>query len=75
MRPSKPGMNTSADKNNERNTEQPANTNAASRRLELADHRIDSRALFVDTREIVISHGDETYRLRLTAQNKLILTK
>jgi hemin uptake protein HemP len=41
----------------------------------LQNYRIDSRALFTNTREIVIAHGDETYRLRLTAQNKLILTK
>ena len=68
-------MNTSSDKNNRDNTVPAADTTAGVRSIELADHRIDSRALFVDTREIVISHGDETYRLRLTAQNKLILTK
>jgi hemin uptake protein HemP len=45
------------------------------RAVELLNNRVDSRALFTDTREIVIAHGDETYRLRLTAQNKLILTK
>jgi hemin uptake protein HemP len=39
------------------------------------DGRIDSRDLFVQTREILIDHCIETYRLRLTAQNKLILTK
>lgn len=38
-------------------------------------NRIESRDLFVATREITIGHGSETYRLRLTAQNKLILTK
>jgi hemin uptake protein HemP len=38
-------------------------------------HRIESRDLFVDTREIIIGHGGDVYRLRLTAQNKLILTK
>jgi hemin uptake protein HemP len=38
-------------------------------------NRIDSRDLFVGTRELTIGHGNETYRLRLTAQNKLILTK
>ena len=75
MRLTSEGMNTSGDKNNQPNTDRPANTNAGTRSIELADNRIDSRALFVDTREIVISHGDETYRLRLTAQNKLILTK
>ena len=68
-------MNTSADKNNDSNTDGPANTVTGTRSIEVADNRIDSRTLFVDTREIVISHGDETYRLRLTAQNKLILTK
>ena len=68
-------MNTLDSKNNPSNTGQAANTKIADRRIELADNRIDSRALFLETREIVISHGDETYRLRLTAQNKLILTK
>ena len=68
-------MNTSSNKNSRDNTRPSANTTAGVRSIELADNRIDSRALFVDTREIVISHGDETYRLRLTAQNKLILTK
>ena len=38
-------------------------------------NRIDSRDLFAVEREIIISHGEDTYRLRLTAQNKLILTK
>jgi hemin uptake protein HemP len=38
-------------------------------------HRLDSRDLFVGTRELTIAHGNETYRLRLTGQNKLILTK
>lgn len=45
------------------------------RSVSLHENRIDSRALFAGTREITIAHGDETYRLRLTAQNKLILTK
>ena len=34
-----------------------------------------SRTLFTDTREIIIQHEDERYRLRLTSNNKLILTK
>ena len=68
-------MNTPEDKKNHSNTGRAASTNDGARSIELADNRIDSRALFLDTREIVISHGDETYRLRLTAQNKLILTK
>lgn len=45
------------------------------RHIAIVDQRIDSRDLFVATREITISHGDDRYRLRLTAQNKLILTK
>jgi len=45
------------------------------RSIPLTDNRIQSRDLFVSSREIIISHGEETYRLRLTAQNKLILTK
>jgi hemin uptake protein HemP len=48
---------------------------APSRGVPLSDNRIDSRALFVGTREITIVHGGDLYRLRLTAQNKLILTK
>jgi hemin uptake protein HemP len=68
-------MNTTVDKNKQGNTEKPASSDAPRRPVELRNNRIDSRALFVDGREIVISHGEETYRLRLTAQNKLILTK
>jgi hemin uptake protein HemP len=68
-------MNTSGDKNRRDNTGTPASTDAPARNVELHNNRIDSRTLFVDAREIVITHGDETYRLRLTAQNKLILTK
>jgi hemin uptake protein HemP len=68
-------MNTSGDKNRQNKTEAPASTETPRRAVELHNNRIDSRALFVDGREIVISHGEETYRLRLTAQNKLILTK
>lgn len=47
----------------------------AERSVTVVDHRIESRDLFVATREIIISHGADAYRLRLTAQNKLILTK
>ena len=45
------------------------------RNIPVVDDRIDSRDVFIGTREITISHGGETYRLRLTMQNKLILTK
>jgi hemin uptake protein HemP len=45
------------------------------RRIRMIENRVDSRELFVETREITIAHGEDIYRLRLTAQNKLILTK
>jgi hemin uptake protein HemP len=45
------------------------------RHVALVDHRLDSRELFASTREVTIAHGEDVYRLRLTAQNKLILTK
>jgi len=35
----------------------------------------ESQALLGSGREIVIRHGGECYRLRVTRQNKLILTK
>jgi len=52
-----------------------ASQTEAARSVSLNDNRIDSRDLFNGNREITIAHGEETYRLRLTAQNKLILTK
>jgi hemin uptake protein HemP len=62
--------------------EDPNNSNARNqssasheRRLTISGNRIDSKDLFVGTREIVIGHGSDAYHLRLTAQNKLILTK
>jgi hemin uptake protein HemP len=54
---------------------QPQSSSGAARSIVLSDNCMDSRDLFVTTREIAISHAGETYRLRLTAQNKLILTK
>ena len=36
---------------------------------------VDSKSLLQGRRELAIRHGDATYRLRLTASNKLILTK
>ncbi len=37
--------------------------------------RIDSQQLLKGGKELVIVHGGEEYRLRLTAAGKLILTK
>ena len=48
---------------------------AATRSIAINGNRIESRDLFAVEREIIISHGEDTYRLRLTSQNKLILTK
>jgi hemin uptake protein HemP len=53
----------------------PAAPTKQSRAIAVSNDRIESRDLFVGTREIIIGHGEEAYRLRLTAQNKLILTK
>ena len=37
--------------------------------------RLSSRELFGAMREVVIDHVGEEYRLRITSQGKLILTK
>ncbi len=50
-------------------------TEPAARMISIAGHRLDSRDLFIGTREVIIQHSGEVYRLRLTGQNKLILTK
>ncbi|MBN8917793.1 MAG: hemin uptake protein HemP [Rhizobiales bacterium] len=41
----------------------------------MVDAQLDSRDLFAAGRLVTIAHGEHTYQLRLTAQNKLILTK
>jgi hemin uptake protein HemP len=48
---------------------------AATKTLIMRGNRIDSRDLFSTEREVIIAHGEDNYRLRLTSQNKLILTK
>ena len=55
----------------------PADQSAApkSRSIPMHGNRFDSRDIFQTSREVIIAHGEEIYRLRLTAQNKLILTK
>ncbi|KWV52592.1 hemin transporter HemP [Bradyrhizobium macuxiense] len=55
-----------------RHAENPSDT---AKTLVMHGNRIDSRDLFATEREIIIAHGEENYRLRLTSQNKLILTK
>jgi hemin uptake protein HemP len=44
-------------------------------RLEVTVPAVESAALLQGRRELVIRHGTMVYRLRLTASNKLILTK
>ncbi len=36
---------------------------------------VDSASLFDGSRELVIAHNDDTYYLRITRNEKLILTK
>ena len=51
------------------------NAPVAARSVVVSGNRLDSRELFATEREIIIAHGEDNYRLRLTSQNKLILTK
>lgn len=44
-------------------------------RSELNMPAVESVAILQGRRELIIRHGAELYRLRLTASNKLILTK
>jgi hemin uptake protein HemP len=37
-------------------------------------HRINASSLFGSAREVIITHNGREYRLRITAQQKLILT-
>jgi hemin uptake protein HemP len=40
-----------------------------------ATRSLDSRELLAGGREVMIRHGDSTYKLRSTSKGKLILTK
>lgn len=50
-------------------------SSAKARTIDVMNNRIESRDLFIATKEITIGHEGEVYRLRLTALKKLILTK
>jgi hemin uptake protein HemP len=63
------------DNANSRPSSPATGTPTVQRTLTLAGNQLDSRDLFASVREIVIAHGADRYRLRLTSQNKLILTK
>lgn len=41
----------------------------------LKDARLNTEQLFTNVKEVLIEHLNETYILRITKQNKLILTK
>jgi hemin uptake protein HemP len=69
-------MNQPASKDNRDLPADSASKSAAeARSIAMVDNRIDSREVFVTSREVIIAHGSDQYRLRLTSQNKLILTK
>lgn len=53
----------------------PASTGDERRSVPVVANRLESSDLFVGTKELTIGHAGEVYRLRLTALNKLILTK
>jgi hemin uptake protein HemP len=54
----------------------PASTDRLIRKLpEMSTKAITSAELFDNLREIIILHAGEEYRLRITSNGKLILTK
>ncbi|MBC7697556.1 MAG: hemin uptake protein HemP [Bacteroidia bacterium] len=57
------------------NTKPNTNKNDAKNGVIAAARSVTSEALFAGEREMVIQHAGHEYRLRLTAQDKLILTK
>jgi hemin uptake protein HemP len=68
-------MHSQSDSENRTSNTLMTNVDAARRDIPVIDNRVDSRMLFGTAREIIIAHGPDMYRLRVTAQNKLILTK
>ena len=69
-------MNSESDDSKTENIPSETSTSpGGERRIRVIENRLDSRELFGETREIMIGHGGDVYRLRLTALNKLILTK
>ncbi|MBL4666964.1 MAG: hemin uptake protein HemP [Sneathiella sp.] len=45
------------------------------RQLSVVDNKIESDEIFVNSRELSILHNGYEYKLRLTGNGKLILTK
>lgn len=54
---------------------EPHPTRNANLQLGRGQSRIDSARLMQGTRELLIAHAGEEYRLRVTRNDKLILTK
>jgi hemin uptake protein HemP len=50
-------------------------THSKARAVPVIGEQMDSRDLFTTSRVVTIAHGSQVYQLRLTAQDKLILTK
>lgn len=50
-------------------------SDAETERADPATPTVDSVTLMCGRRELIIRHGTDAYRLRVTASNKLILTK
>jgi len=67
-------MNSSDDRGKEKNQRDDERI-GVQRSITLIDNCVESQDLFVGIRDIAIRHGRDVYHLRLTAQNKLILTK
>jgi len=59
----------------ERKAPEPASRELPEPELQPPTPVIDVRELLAGAREAIIVHGGERYRLRLTANHKLILTK
>lgn len=55
--------------------EQCVENNQSKRVIMLAENRIQSMDLFQQEKELIILHNSEEYKLRLTGNGKLILTK
>jgi hemin uptake protein HemP len=50
-------------------------TNANERLVKIIDAKIDSKSLFENSNEIIITHNKNEYKLKITQTDKLILTK
>jgi|GEM_PF-7110457 hemin uptake protein HemP len=51
------------------------NTKNVERTIDIVNNAIKSALLLGQNKELIIEHNDELYRLRITGNGKLILTK